>query len=354
MGSSLALYGFFSKLGKTPAIVSEAPPPAVFEFLPNFGAIKNTQVLERDFVVEVDTSKVKLDEISYHSEGSRARIFLRPQGGIFKPEDISFSAGSPDYDLIICADVPSLDRLGNLYSKNADLFFNTTKINIDNGINDENYANLNLVDITSATTAEIVMDLIKKYGEYRGEPAMDIEIASCLLAGIISETNCFQSGKTTPNSFACAAELVNLGANQQEIVRRLYKTKSLAMLRILGRAMARLKQISSYEIYCTQISAADAEKTGASEGEILQAMRELVGDIADAKMVFFVIEREAELLIYIYAIPNIKIAEIANNYGGEIISDSLAKIRVAGQLAGAENFVNGVLEQTKARLGIGF
>ncbi len=352
LGSALALYNFLKKLGKAAAIICDRPIFANYDFLPNISAVKPAPALERDFVVEVDTSKVKLDEISYHSEGSKAKIYLKPSGGAFKPEDISFGSGSPDYDLIICAGTPSLEYLGEAYTKNTDLFFNTTKICIDNHIGNENYANLNIVDITSASTSEIVMALLKQYAEQSGEQQMDSETATCLLAGIISETNCFQSNKTTPNSFARASELVNMGASQQEIVRRLFRTKSMPMLKLLGRAMSKIKQLSDAGIYFTAISAADMEKSGANEDEIFAAAEFLAADIAEAKMVFFILERESGMLVYIYTIPNIKLSEIINYFGGERISDSMGKIIVKQPFANAENFVNEILDKMKIRLGL--
>lgn len=351
LGSALAFFSFFKKINKIPDIVSETDIFSNYEFLPYFYEIKKNSALEKDFVINVDVSRVKLEELSYHSDGDKVKIFLKPSGGNFKAEEMSFGSGTPDYDLVVCLDIPSLEHLGDVYTKNAEMFFGATKINIDNNINNENYGNINIVDITASSTAELIMELFKKYSEQNNVQLIDPEIATALLTGIIYETNCFQNNKTTPDSFSRASELISMGADQQEIIRYLYKTKHISMLKFLGRAMARIRSLPEPGIFYTTVSALDVEKTGASGADMLQAMNELVSNMSEVKMLFLIIEREKSLLAYIYSTPNIKLSEIVNYFGGEVISDSLGKVTFNEHLDKSEILVKSALEQLKVRLG---
>ena len=102
-----------------------------------------------------------------------------------------------------------------------------------------------MVDIVAASTAEVVYEILKS------RPSLiDEDAATALLAGITSKTNSFQSSSTTPDSFARAAELVQLGAHQQEIIRALFKTRAFAMVK-LGVAHWRALRSCKKSAWCT-------------------------------------------------------------------------------------------------------
>ena len=115
-------------------------------------------------------------------------------------------------DLIIALEAHSLEDLGGLYEHNADLFFETPKINIDNNPENEYFGAVNLVDVTATSVAEILTGLLQEYEAQ----LLDEDIATCLLTGIISKTQSFQDVQTTPRAFLKASELVSLGGRQQD------------------------------------------------------------------------------------------------------------------------------------------
>src|SRR6202042_3084276 len=129
-------------------------------------------------------------------------------------------------DLIIVLEAGSLENLGKIYEQHTDVFFETPKINIDNKANNEYFGAINLVDVTATSVAEILAELLQKYEDQ----LIDEDVATCLLAGIISKTHSFQHVLTTPKAFLKASELVALGGRQQEVVKHIYKTKSLPLL----------------------------------------------------------------------------------------------------------------------------
>ena len=163
---------------------------------------------------------------------------------------MSFSAEKFPVDLIFVLGAKSLEDLGGLYEQNTDLFFETPKINIDNRAENEYFGQINLVDITVTSAAEILAELLQKYEEQ----LMDQDIATCLLLGIISSTRSFQHVQTTPKAFLKASELVALGARQQEIIKNIYKTKSLPLLKLWGRALARMKILEDEKIVYSILS----------------------------------------------------------------------------------------------------
>src|SRR3989344_3204673 len=226
VGSGLALYSFAKKLDKEPEIVTASQAP--------------------------------LDELSYEGKPDRVDIFLKPKTGKFSATDVSFKNARFPYELIITLHAPSLDNLGEIYEKNTDLFFETPIINIDHHPNNEYYGEINHVDLTATSTAEIVASLIEEFES----GLMDEHIATSLLTGIIVETNSFQHVKTTPKAFLKASQLIAQGGRHQDIIRELYKTKSISLLKLWGRALARLREIKELAMIYSLVNAQDIEKTG--------------------------------------------------------------------------------------------
>jgi phosphoesterase RecJ-like protein len=350
LGSGLAFAAFLRKLNKEVDVFSEKEDFGNLSFLPHIDQIKHEVVLPKSFVVSVSTANTKLEEISYHPVGDdKVNIYLKPKAGEFKAEDVTFGDGVSGYDLIVMIDVPSLEHLGNLYTKNTEIFFNTSKINIDNHINNENYGNINLVDITASSSAEILLDLLKAYEEN----LIDEDIATLLLTGIIAETNSFQLAQTTPNSFMKASELISYGAKQQEIVHHLFKTRDLSVLKLWGRAMARIKALTEYETLFTVVGKQDIEKSSASESDLYQVFLEFVNNVADIRLLFFVAERDTDMEMYIHAHPNVKLDEVVNFFGGEVIAPSTGRVVITGkEITDVENILVEGLKKLRPSLGL--
>ncbi len=352
VGSAMAIAGFLRKIDKEVSIVCETTPLTLVEFIPGSDQIKNSLDLSNSFVISVGTTKTKLSELSYHTLPDHVEICLEPADkGMFVPEDVVFSTRHSGFDLIICLDTPSLDHLGSLYAEHAALFLETPKVNIDNHVSNESYGTVNIIEVTAAATSEIVFELLKRYESSLIDPA----IATALLAGIISETNSFQKPATTHNSFLRASELIGYGADQQSIVRSLFKTRSFSMLKLWGRAMARVKTLPGFtetNVYFSVVTAQDIERSEANEQDIHQSFYELVANLPDLKVMFFAVETKPRVLLFMYIHPNLKLADIANEFAADILSESVAEAYIETPLTEVENLVSETLLRLKDRIGL--
>jgi phosphoesterase RecJ-like protein len=144
------------------------------------------------------------------------------------------------------------------------------------------------VDITATSVSEILVELMQKYEEQ----LIDEDIATCLLSGIIEKTSSFQHVQTTPRAFLKASELVALGGRQQEVVKNIFKTKSLPLLKLWGRALARLKLIENLPVVYAPLSLMDFEKADAGSAEILPALKELVDNLGGNKIFALIFETQ--------------------------------------------------------------
>lgn len=345
LGAGLAMFSFLRKLDKEPEIVSAAPDLSNFTFLPQIGEVKKELKSFQSFVVSVKTEKAELDELSYEVQPGGVDIFLKPKKGRFEPGDVSFRNAKFPYDLIFVLDAPSLEHLGEIYERNTDMFFETTIVNVDHHPNNEQYGEINWVDLTATATSEILAGLI---GDFEAS-LIDENIATSLLTGIIVETNSFQSVKTTPRAFLKASQLVSLGAKQQEIIRELYKTKNVSLLKLWGRALARIKEIEPLGLAYSMVNALDLEKSGGSAGDVLGVMKELVGSLSGRRIILFLAETAPQEVVgYFHLHPAIRSQVVAAALSAQMLNGALGTFRISGQpLLEVEKDVIGKLERIK-------
>jgi nanoRNase/pAp phosphatase (c-di-AMP/oligoRNAs hydrolase) len=348
LAAALALQDFLKKLEKDCQIISYNGLPFKFRFLPKSDQIQSKLEQSRSFVISVRTENTPLEELTYHLDENQnlLHIYLKPLDGNYEPQDVSFKSDKFPYDLIIALGLPSLELLGSLYDDNTDLFFETPIINLDHHVNNEHYGEINYVDITATSSTEVLMELLEAFES----GLIDADIATNLLAGILIETNSFQHIKTTPKAFLKASNLISLGARQQEIIKHLYKTKSVNLLKLWGRALARLKEAPELGMIYSLIRQEDLEKSGSND--LLGVMEELINSLFDAKLVVLLAETEPSTVVgYFQAHPSIMSNEVANVLAAEMIGDRLGKFKLAGKgIAEAEIEVLERLHKIKQKI----
>lgn len=281
LAAGLALLLVLEKLGKAVKIVSPnfTLPPG-HDFLPKNAAIEQRLTSLRKFIISVDTSRTKLDSLSYDTQGDRVHIYLTPKQGFYEPKDIITSSGSFSFDTIITLDLPSLEGLGPLYHDNSEFFFQTPIINIDHHSENGRYGHTNVVDVVASSVSEILFELIKTLGADH----IDEQVATSVLTGIISKTKAFQNQRVTPRSLSIASHLMSAGARREEIVQHLYQTKTLATLKLWGRALGRIKTENNGRLVWTTITATDLEETNTMPAEAIGAIDELLTEAAVAEI----------------------------------------------------------------------
>ena len=238
IGSAWATYFFLKKIGieATVAVPNNNQQFDRFSFLTKPENIIESLAGARDFVLAFNTENNKITNVRTERGEAELRIFITPEKGSIDPRDFSFIPAKFKYDLVIVLGSADKESLGKIYEENPDIFYEVPVINIDHHAENDNFGQLNIVDITASSTSEVLTDLLQKIGEKN----IDETIAENLLTGIIDATNSFQKKNTTPKSLRIAAALMAKGADQQKIIRYLYKTQPFHLLKLWGRVMARL------------------------------------------------------------------------------------------------------------------
>jgi nanoRNase/pAp phosphatase (c-di-AMP/oligoRNAs hydrolase) len=287
IAAGLALFLLLEKLGKHPRVIAQKfTLPKNHEFLPKADVITRSIEQFQEFLIQVDVSKTKVGTLSYDVDGDMLNIRLTPKSGVFREEDVKRQSVGYALDCIITVDATNLESLGEIFDRHSALFYETSLIAVGHDPENEHFGQVNLVDIAATSASEIVYELI---AQWKGA-SIDEHIATNLLTGIISKTKSFRSSQVTPRSLAIASLLIEQGARRAEIVQHLYQTKTVPMLKLWGRALARLQEGERGWFVWTALSKGDFEKTGAGEGDLPGVIDELIVNTPKAKIVTILYE----------------------------------------------------------------
>lgn len=296
LGSSLALYLAFKKMGKEVTVCMAEPVPDAFQFLPTTNVISNEFTATQDFIVTLDCEKAKLKTIHTKLEHNKVNVIITAKSGQFSAQDVSFHHGPSKYDLIITVDTGDLSQLGRFYEDNTQLFTQIPLINIDHHASNDHFGKVNYVDVMSSSTTELLIPLMQDFERETGLKLLDEDIATLLLAGIITDTGSFQNANTTPKSFASSALLIKHGARQQEIIQHVFKTKHLSTLRLWGRILSNIKIDKKHHIVWSTISKKDFKDTGSRADETGGIIDELMTNAPGTEIVLLLKERDDGLI----------------------------------------------------------
>jgi len=314
LAAALAFFIFLKKLNKNVDLAGdkiEKNNNPLF-FLPNYSQIQNNLINLRRFIVSLDISQAKINQIRYTIDNDKLNFIISPSRGWFKAEDISTQAGEFKYDLIISLGAVDLESLGEIYNQNIEFFYKTTIINIDDHSNNEEFGQINYIDLNVAAVSEIIFYLLKNY-----QPELiDEDLATCLLAGIISKTKNFKTNNLSPRTLLGASQLISSNARREEIINHLYRSHNLAALKLWGKILNNLQSEQNGQLIWAKLKQSDLENSNVDEQAITEIVDELIANIPDAKIIIILEELSlASTKLIIYSLKNISALEMIKEYG---------------------------------------
>ncbi len=273
VATAFALAFYLKELGKDVHLAGEniATDKEAFSFIGEPENLLPSITGARDFVLTFSTTRNKILNVRTEKASDELRIFLTPENGAIDPRDFSFIPAKFKFDLAIVIGSPDKERLGKIYEENPDIFYELPIINIDNHSDNELFGQINLVDITASSTAEILADIIIK----ETAPAPSTRVNESLLAGIVSATDSFQKKNTTPKALHIASKLMDKGADQQKIIRSLYKTQPFHLLKLWGRVMAGVKWDENLKLIWALVTVEDLVQARASVADLPRVLEKI-------------------------------------------------------------------------------
>jgi phosphoesterase RecJ-like protein len=249
------------------------------------------------------------------------------------PRELRFLPGSEEYaarsrtdeDIILAIDAGDVERIGRVYD--ADAFSRVPVINIDHHTTNTRYGDVNLV-VDKAATAEVIYDLLMAW-----DIEVDERIATCLLTGMITDTQGFRTSNTTPDLMRTSVQLMEAGAPLPQIMDVAFNRRSTSVLRVWGPALTNA-HIADGIVWAeiTRELLREAGVTGAAVKGLVNFFSSLDGPLV--ALVF----RETEdqrIEVGFRSVPGIDISGVALAFGGGghpqaagcMVSGELADVR---------------------------
>ncbi|MFN2615375.1 MAG: bifunctional oligoribonuclease/PAP phosphatase NrnA [Actinomycetota bacterium] len=168
--------------------------------------------------------------------------------------------------LMVTFDAGSMDRMGPLasYAKRA-----SSLIVVDHHITNDKFGTIDLVDPMAAASAVVARELLARLGI-----PIDKDIATCLYAGLVTDTGRFQYANTTPSVHTLAAELIACGVEHDKIAQQLFASHSIGFLKLASLALARVA--IERGVVWSWVGQQDLETAGATleeAGELIDLIR---------------------------------------------------------------------------------
>jgi bifunctional oligoribonuclease and PAP phosphatase NrnA len=174
------------------------------------------------------------------------------------------------YDLLVVSDCGTLDRIGAMRERHADLFDRLPRVVLDHHVSNDGEGSADWIDPAAAATCEMAALVATRLGVPLD--AADGALATALMAGIVMDTATFAHPNATPRTLAVSAALVAAGAPLADISRRLYRSKPDEQLRLFGRVLDRMETTAGGRVVHSTLLDADLVATGSiaahSEGII--------------------------------------------------------------------------------------
>jgi len=329
VGLAMAL----EKQGKKVKMVCASHVPQSLQFLPGTSQVQDYLERTNDLLVDIPLNNTKTANIAWEQHGDVLRFIITPKrGGVFQETSAYIQNGLYPWKLIITVGAADLNSLGIPFTEHAPFFYDTPILNIDRGTANEFFGTVNIVTATAGTVTEVVYELLDALG---GVNIVTPEIATVLFAGLLTGTRSFQSVNTTPRTFTIASELLDQEADRQTVTRNLFKTHKLPELRLLGRSMARLRELTE-GILWSAILEKDFEESGAKHDDLAAVLQEMTERAGEQTPVILVFERTKGNIEALIAAGKIsqedreKIREKLNGvFAGHFILASLGNIAIA-------------------------
>lgn len=228
MAAAIGLSLFLDKLGKRATAIYSGSTPNALEFLKPEETFEPTADTLQDFVIALN--KEKADHLRYKLDGEYVKIFITPYKTRIGEEDLEFSYGDYNVDLVLALDVANGIDLDSALREHGRIMHDAVIINITTG-NPGKFGEIEWSDKSASSVSEMIAKLLYSINS---KAKIEKEEATAFLTGIVAATNRFSNAKTTPNTMQISSRLMQSGANQQLISKNITPDVDNELYSLLG------------------------------------------------------------------------------------------------------------------------
>jgi nanoRNase/pAp phosphatase (c-di-AMP/oligoRNAs hydrolase) len=124
---------------------------------------------------------------------------------------------------------------------------------------------------------------------------------------MIAATHSFKTENVTPMSLTIASELINLGANRQEIITKLYQTKTIPTLKLWGKILSRLQSNLEKRLIWSKLDPHDFTETNTNDKNIQGVVDELIAasPLAEVIVLFYQLDaQQTKVILHAQGLKN--------------------------------------------------
>lgn len=217
LSAALGLTSMLNGLKKhATAVVSGDIPPAITFLEPN-KTFENSVDSLRDFIIALD--KEKADHLRYKVDGDVVKIFITPYRTTITQDDLEFSQGDYNVELVLALGVKDQDNLDKALAAHGKILHDATVTTLSCGDAPSQLGSIDWFEPNASSLSEMLVSVSEAL---KGDkPILDEQTATAFLTGIVAATDRFSNNKTSSKVMTMAAQLMAAGANQQLIAAKL-------------------------------------------------------------------------------------------------------------------------------------
>jgi len=265
IGSALAVASACRHLDSKPTVVSSDPVPTTYSFLPGWEAIR-------------------------------------------RPERVG-----GQFDVLLLLDCSSLSRIGRVRElvDRAKPGERPLIAVVDHHRTGETVGDYLWSDAGAAATCEMIFDWMIDQGL-----PISGGVATALYTGIATDTGFYAFPNTSAGTFRRSAQLVQLGARPHHVHQKVNEERSMAEIRILGRALEKMRVAAGGRVAWTEITRSDLTDTGAGTDDTEGIVNHL-RSVAGTELAVIFVEMDTEhTKVSFRSREYLDVAELARNFGG--------------------------------------
>ena len=215
MAAAIGVSLYLDKMGKRATAIYSGSTPNALEFLKPGETFESSVDTLQDFVIALN--KEKADHLRYKLDGDFVKIYITPYKTRISEEDLEFSYGDFNVDLVLALDVANGVDLDAALREHGRIMHDAVIIDITTG-NPGKLAEIEWSDKSASSVSEMIARLLYRID---GKTKIGKEESTAFLTGIVAATNRFSNARTTPATMRMASRLMESGANQQLIARNI-------------------------------------------------------------------------------------------------------------------------------------
>ena len=287
LASALALKSWLKGRGKQVEVAADGFAPAPeWRWLPGVAEVLPRLSEIQKFIIKVDTTKAPLETISYDVKAGWLSIYLTPKQGVITKNELRTAQSTFKYQAIIVVGATDLPALGEIFFNNTDLFYRLPLLALGRSAAHERFGAVNWIDLTMSSLSELTARLLTALGD---EP-LNGTLPTCLLAGLIAATKRFTAPGVTPATLQLASTLIAAGADREQIIGQLFRTRSLPTLKLWGAALSQVGFDREDGVVFTTLTGEDFKRAGATTSALPALAEELLSAAPEAKLVLILAE----------------------------------------------------------------